>query len=356
MRVVICGGGIMGCATAYYLVVKQGIKDVTIVERVEIAGQASGKAGGFLAKDWCDSRLSGLAEKSYSLHEQLSSELGCDIGYRQVDTISVYAQTGKSSGKVEGTPDWLDGNVRSVDRIGNTSSTAQVHPKLLTEAFLSKAKEGGAKVIIGSVEGVILDGQTARGVRLADGAEIPADKVVIALGPWSGLARKWFPSAGLPEITGNRAHSVVVDAEVSAHCVFLTYDAKEPEIYPRPDGTVYVCGQGDKEPLPADPADVEFSDKSCDVLKEALGGVASGLKDAKVQAKQACYLPLNKSDGVPLIGKVSGYEDAYIATGHTVWGILNGPATGLAMAELVATGKATSVDLANFDPGRFRKS
>ncbi len=40
--------------------------------------------------------------------------------------------------------------------------------------------------------------------------------------------------------------------------------------------------------------------------------------------------------------------------GHNVWGILNAPATGEALAELVADGTARSVDLAPFDPARLR--
>jgi glycine/D-amino acid oxidase-like deaminating enzyme len=47
-------------------------------------------------------------------------------------------------------------------------------------------------------------------------------------------------------------------------------------------------------------------------------------------------------------------EGAYIATGHNVWGILNAPATGEAMAELVADGVARTTDLAPFDPARLR--
>ena len=54
----------------------------------------------------------------------------------------------------------------------------------------------------------------------------------------------------------------------------------------------------------------------------------------------------------PLIGKVPGTEGAYIATGHNVWGILNAPATGEAMAELVAKGIAETTDLTPFDPAR----
>ena len=47
-----------------------------------------------------------------------------------------------------------------------------------------------------------------------------------------------------------------------------------------------------------------------------------------------------------------GVRGAYVATGHGPWGMLNAPATGLAMAELVADGAATLVDLRPFDPAR----
>jgi glycine/D-amino acid oxidase-like deaminating enzyme len=54
-----------------------------------------------------------------------------------------------------------------------------------------------------------------------------------------------------------------------------------------------------------------------------------------------------------LIGPVAGVEGAYLATGHSVWGILNAPATGEAMAELIIEGAARSVDLSAFDPARL---
>ena len=45
--VVIVGGGVIGCATAYYLA-RSGA-DVTVLERGELAGEASGAAAGMLA-------------------------------------------------------------------------------------------------------------------------------------------------------------------------------------------------------------------------------------------------------------------------------------------------------------------
>ena len=79
--------------------------------------------------------------------------------------------------------------------------------------------------------------------------------------------------------------------------------------------------------------------------RQALGG-------AEVLAEQACYRPVVE-DGLPLIGAVPGAAGAYVATAHSVWGMLNAPATGEAVAELIADGAATTVDLAPFDPARL---
>ena len=50
---------------------------------------------------------------------------------------------------------------------------------------------------------------------------------------------------------------------------------------------------------------------------------------------------------------VPGLDGAYVATGHSVWGMLNAPATGEAMSELILDGGAQRVDLAPFAPARL---
>jgi glycine/D-amino acid oxidase-like deaminating enzyme len=73
----------------------------------------------------------------------------------------------------------------------------------------------------------------------------------------------------------------------------------------------------------------------------------------RIIARQACYRPPTQ-DGLPLIGKVPSVEGAYVATGHNVWGILNAPATGEALSELIADGVACTTDLTPFDPMRVQ--
>jgi len=87
MRVVICGGGVIGACTAYFLS-RRGI-DVIVVERTEVAAAASGKAGGFLALDWCaGTPLDALARRSFGLHAALPSEIAGDWGYRRMTAYS----------------------------------------------------------------------------------------------------------------------------------------------------------------------------------------------------------------------------------------------------------------------------
>ena len=84
-RIVICGGGAIGAAIAYFTS-RRGARPI-VIERHEIAGAASGKSGGFLALDWCrGTPLDQLARRSFALHAELSAALGNPWGYRRLTT------------------------------------------------------------------------------------------------------------------------------------------------------------------------------------------------------------------------------------------------------------------------------
>jgi glycine/D-amino acid oxidase-like deaminating enzyme len=74
-RTVICGGGAIGAAIAYFMS-RRGARPI-VIERHEVAGAASGKSGGFLALDWCrGSPLDRLARRSFELlAEEMESRL-----------------------------------------------------------------------------------------------------------------------------------------------------------------------------------------------------------------------------------------------------------------------------------------
>jgi glycine/D-amino acid oxidase-like deaminating enzyme len=115
---------------------------------------------------------------------------------------------------------------------------------------------------------------------------------------------------------------------------------------------VYVCGMADPAPPPDAPEAVEVSEAACAVLARAAGRVSTALAAAAITRRQACYRPVT-DDGLPLIGRVPGLAAAWVATGHGPWGMLNAPATGLALAEAIVDGVAAVVDLRPFDPARL---
>ena len=253
-------------------------------------------------------------------------------------------------------PDWLAGSAAVHARLGTAETTAQVHPAAFTGAMMRAALAQGARLTIGTVSAVARGADGAvRGI-VVDGQEMAGDAVVIAMGPRSILASRWLP---LPAIYGLKGHSLVFRyaPEPAPQALFVELeteggDIASPEVFPRPDGTTYVCGLSSEAPLPVDPAAVAPDEGGCDRLRAMTAQFSPALGGADVLAEQACYRPVVE-DGLPLIGAVPGAAGAYVATAHSVWGMLNGPATGEAVAELIADGAARTVDLAPFDPARL---
>jgi glycine/D-amino acid oxidase-like deaminating enzyme len=356
MHVLICGGGVIGTSIAYFLG-RRGVAS-TVIEGTGLACAASGKSGGFLARDWCEgSALAPLARRSFDLHAQLAAEVEGDWGYRRLDTYGGSARQG-GGGHDRGAYDlgWFAPEVAMSQALGSPRTTAQVHPGQFTRAMMRAAEACGAALRQGRVTGIARDGGPIARVALDDGETLEGDAVVIAMGPWSILAARWLP---LPPVFGLKGHSLVFATgdRVPAEAVFLEYQERggavlTPELFPRTDGTTYVCGISSEEPLPVDPARVAPDPRAIERLEAMCAGLSPVLASAQILARQACYRPVTR-DGLPLIGPVPGVAGAYVATGHSVWGILNAPATGEAMAELIVDGAARTVDLAPFDPARL---
>lgn len=357
-NIVIIGGGIIGSTTAYYLTrhPKYDPNNISIVliEGVDIASAASGKAGGLLSLNMHGSRTVSLAKLSYELHEKLAQEHDGEKnwGYRKLDTLEIISSPSpKRRGVLPKTLDWVDmEKIEYVSVLGTKSTTAQVHPYHFTRTIFFLAEEKGVKLILGRV--LPLDG--TKTVRYIPKDEllvhtIYADSIVIAAGPWTGQLCPEIP------ISGSRAHSIVVtiDQPLSAHALFIDMKLQNgqhvsPEIYARKD-ELYICGYSDSAPLPPTADDVQVKPGSCEALKAWADELSIAIKKGTVKTKQACYLPVcTTCISGPFIGKVK--EGLYIGSGHGCWGICNGPGTGKVLSEIILDGVAISADVTDLQP------
>lgn len=279
--------------------------------------------------------------------------------------------------------DWLDSKgLRAYDEMGDPSTTAQVHPFQFTTSMAELAREKGADIRVGAAVTRINyseDGASVTGVTYEDkndgGKEItiPATDIVVSAGPWT---QKVMPTA---PISALRAHSVTIrpTRPVSAYALFTQIqlppgfgqagepkakksrsffggggETVSPEIYARPKNEVYACGEGDRlVKLPKSSDLVEVDEQRCQDIVDQVGSISDELRDGEVTARQACYLPNVDGPGGPLIGH-TGTKGLLLASGHTCWGIQNGPGTGKLISEFVFDGKAKSANIGSLDPRR----
>lgn len=367
-HIVIIGGGIIGCTTAYYLshhpAYTQNTK-VTLLEASKFgaAQGASGKAGGLVAKWAYPKELVGvsfrehvtLAEKHDGVNRWGWRFVGCGSwmgnGFVADDTGTGVGKGGrrKSLEKTRGLDedwkkkratlglpddlDWVDETLTDqYSPMAPAGATAQVHPYLFTTSMLELAKEKGVSFISGRVTEINTDSttRTVTEVTYADpntdeSHTIPATHVVLAAGVWSPHILPSLP------ISGTRAHSITIrpTETISPYVLFteilLGGSAKRaikasPEVYARPDNEVYCCGPGDNSPVPKTVDDVEVDQSACDSIVEHVSSISKQLKGGVVDKRQACFLPTVDVGGGPIVGEASSIaKGLIIATGHTCW-------------------------------------
>jgi glycine/D-amino acid oxidase-like deaminating enzyme len=235
-----------------------------------------------------------------------------------------YAVDGDTARGGGGRP-WLADGVAITSRLGSPETTALVEPHSFTTGLMHAAQAHGAVVRHGTVVDLLRSASGAvRGVALASGEIVEGDAVVIAMGPWSILVARW-----LPAVFGYKGHSLVFETggTIPAEALFLEYreasgEILSPEVFPRADGTTWVCAISTLGPLPVDPADVAPDEGAHARIEALCRNISPALAAAPIKARQACFRPVTE-DGLPLIGALPGIDGTYVATGHSVWGILN---------------------------------
>ena len=152
--------------------------EITVVEGGSVACSASGKAGGFLALDWCDGTpLEQLARVSFKMHQEWSQKFK-EADYRNLETFSFeLCKKGEEEERVEGFPLFVEAGVKEVRKMGSKESTAQVDPFKLTQQLFKVSLNNGVQLHKGTATNILVSQGKVKGVEV-DGEMMEADIVV----------------------------------------------------------------------------------------------------------------------------------------------------------------------------------
>jgi glycine oxidase len=367
--VVIVGAGVIGLVTAWRAL-QRGLT-VTLVDP-EPAGAASHVAAGMLTPvselTYGEEPLLRLGLASRDRYPAFVAELeevtGQDTGYQADGLLEVafdgddlaylnelrrfqeslglrtQALTGRECRRLE---PMLAPSVRGGLLAPDDGS---IDPRRLTAALLAAVGRGGGEVVRFAATDVIVERDTAVGVRLADGGELRADRVVLAAGPWTGEVGG-LPPGVVPPIRPVKGQVL----RLRTATPFLTRSTRGlvrgSSIYlvPRADGEVVVGAT--QEELGYD-------------TTITAGGIWELLRDARELLPGITELEFTEvnaglrpgsPDNAPILGPAA-LPGLFLATGHFRNGMLLTPVTGDVMAE-VLTGGALPPVAEDFAPGRF---
>ncbi len=205
-RVVIIGGGVIGCSVAYHLT-KQGWKDVVLLERKQLTSGTTWHAAGLIAQLRATANMTKLAKYSQELYGNLEAETGVATGFKRCGSITValteerreeiYRQAAMarafgvdveeiSAQEVKARYEHL--NIKDVTGAVYLDKDGQGDPANIALALAKGARQGGAKVLERTcVTGITRAGRRITGVDWAQGTEtghITADMVVNCGGMW----------------------------------------------------------------------------------------------------------------------------------------------------------------------------
>lgn len=387
-EVIVVGGGIVGCAAAYYAA-REGLR-VTLLEREHVGFGASGRNPGFV---WLHCRNPGFAleisRAGRCLYPELLEELPERFEFRAEGGI-IYFNTPEqgrvfeefvTARRADGLDlELIDGAaVRELvppireDVLGASfcSEDAQINTPTVVRALAAGARAEGADVREGvAVEGLLTSGDEIVGVRTGQG-DLEADAVVVAAGAWSTallaahgvdvpigaerlqvVATHPLPLQIKPVVYGPLATKQYVlfrDLPSWDHELFLApYEAEQGVemlqlVSQRASGEVLMG-------CPMDyPPEIDFrptlSGLGCTV--RSISADFPGLADAPIDRVWAGVLPYT-TDMAPVIDEVR--PGLFVASGH-VFGNAAGPMTGRLITQLIQ-GRPPEIDLEECRFGR----
>jgi len=378
-RVVVIGGGVIGCSVAYHLA-HEGWTDVVVLERDRLTSGTTWHAAGLMTCFGSTSETStGIRLYSRDLYARLEAETGVATGFKPVGLIEAAADADRlhEYRRVAAFQRHLGLEVEEIgpkqmkdlfpwartdDLLAgfHVPGDGRVNPVDLTQSLARGAKNLGVRIVEGvRVEDVLTEEGSVRGVRVEGGETVECEYVVNCTGMW---ARELGEKSG-----------VVIPNQAAEHYYLITdsIDGIDPDgpIFEDPASYGYYREEGGGmmvglfEPHAAAwsvdgiPRDATFTtlkpdwDRMGPFLETAMARVPITLE---VGVRTFFCGPESFTpDLAPAVGEAPDIRNYFVAAGMNSVGVLSAGGLGRVLAHWIIDG-LPDVDVTAWDVARFR--
>ena len=375
-QIVVIGGGIIGCSTAYHLA-KEHKADVLLLEQGKLTSGSTWHAAGLVGQLRSSASITKVLKYSVDLYKRLDAETGLETGWKMTgclrlatneDRWTEYKRLATTAGSFGmemhlNSPEevkkmWPLMDVSDLVGASWLPTDGQANPSDITQSLAKGARMHGAKIVEGvRVTGFAMDGGRITGVHTTKGT-VAAEKVVNCAGQW---ARQVGDMAGINVPLQPVKHQYIITDPIAG----LSSDAptlRDPDrrTYFKEEVGGLVMGGYEPNPQPWVTGDVpndwEFGlfgddfDHFEQHMEQAMFRVPA-LAEAGVKQMingSESFTP----DGNFILGRAMECENMYVGAGFNAFGIASGGGAGWVLAEWVMSGEAP-LDLWAVDILRF---
>lgn len=382
VHVVIVGGGVMGCATAWFLAREHGVR-VTVVERDASYAKASSALSVCAIRQQFSTAINiRISQDSLAFYRAIGAQLAIgderpEIGLLEPGYLYLAATEGGAGvlreqhalqqqhavqtalldppALVQRYP-WISVDDLVLGSLGlSTASSGEgwFDGYAALQAFRRGAVAAGVTFIEDdAIDFAVADHANAsrvRAVHTAAGRTIEGDAVVIAAGAWSARMGDHL-GVSLPVHARKRdvfAFEADVDLRASdGQLAPLVIDPSGVWFRPEVQAGRFLCGS---PPRDGDPDDVPLTQVDHGLFDDCIWPILAARVPAfdalRVTSSWAGYYEMNSFDHNGLVGALDPYANAYTACGFSGHGLQQAPAVGRGLAELIATGQYRTLDL-----------
>ena len=378
-KIVVIGGGIVGCSVAYHLG-KMGLTDVLLIERAKLTSGSTWHAAGLVGQLRTSANITQMLGYSVALYDRLEAETGLATGWKRNGGLRLacnaerwtevkrQATTAKSFGlemhllsAKEAQDLWPLMQIDDVVGAAFLPTDGQASPSDIAMSLAKGARQSGVTIKEGvRVTGIEIERGAVRAIA-TDQGRIACEKVVICAGQWS---REIGRMAGVNIPLVSVQHQYLITEPIPGVKPNLP-TLRDPDrlTYWKEEVGGLVMGGYEPNPKPwaesGIPEGFEFQLLPNDLEHfEPILELAAGRVPAMQTAGIKSFINGPESftpDGNFILGEAPEVRGIFVGAGFNAFGIASGGGAGMVLAEWVATG-APPYDVWPVDIRRFGRN